>query len=134
MWPPRRPRCDIPDSQRGLRHTPHSPGGGTEDNTYLDPTEYSMILEAICTGSDPVRRFSLTRALARKGIRAKTEISPLQLEREGICYTEDEQTHRMIKHKLDDEPTGKLVNMTEMRKIDCFGEIRLVLHVPSSAS
>ncbi len=29
----------------------------------------------------------------------------LQLEREGIRYTEDDQAHRLIKHKIDDEPT-----------------------------
>ncbi len=34
-------------------------------------------LEAMCKGREPVRRFSLTRALARKGMRAKTEMSPV---------------------------------------------------------
>jgi len=34
-------------------------------------------LEAMCSGSDPVRKFSLTRALARNGITAKTEMSPV---------------------------------------------------------
>ena len=34
-------------------------------------------LEAMCNGSEPVRQFSLTRALARNGIRAKTEMSPV---------------------------------------------------------
>ena len=50
-------------------------------------------LEAMCNGSEPVRRFSLTRALARKGMRAKTEMSPVSWFwlRSRFCSTTKQQ-------------------------------------------